>query len=146
MIIFKIISFGHPNITAKHRTTLEVTKDCEISKRADCVIGVSADKSISEIPDNAKTEIKKGTRVEVEIVLQNYGLKETLHGFGSSAMNFTHNRDIVIRKSSFICGRTLLIRANKSAVDLDREFVELLKDKKTELKLLFKVEDCKGYR
>ncbi|MEM2818033.1 MAG: DUF371 domain-containing protein, partial [Archaeoglobaceae archaeon] len=50
MIIFEVSAFGHPNISAKHRTTLEVTKDNEISKRADCIIGVNANKSVSEIP------------------------------------------------------------------------------------------------
>ncbi|MEM2324735.1 MAG: DUF371 domain-containing protein, partial [Archaeoglobaceae archaeon] len=46
-MIFEILAFGHSNITAKHRTTFEITKDQEISKRADCVIGVKASKSIS---------------------------------------------------------------------------------------------------
>lgn len=139
MIIFEILAFGHPNVTAQHRTTLEITKDSEISKRAHCVIGVCANKSISEVPEEAKLELKKGARAEVEMVLEDYGLKEFLYGFGSSALSFTHDRDIVIRKSSFVCGRTLLIYANKSAKDLNREFVELLKDKKTELRLFFKI-------
>ncbi|MEM0203118.1 MAG: DUF371 domain-containing protein [Archaeoglobaceae archaeon] len=146
MIIFEVSAFGHPNITAKHRSTLEVTKDSEISKRADCVIGVNANKSASEIPEEAKVALKNGAKAEVEITLPNHGLKVVLHGFGSSTMSFTHTKDIVIRKSGFVCGRTLLIHANKSAKDLDREFVELLKDKKTELRLFFKVEDRKGYR
>ncbi|MFN3384449.1 MAG: DUF371 domain-containing protein [Archaeoglobaceae archaeon] len=139
MIIFEVTAFGHPNITARHRTTLEVTKDCEISKRADCIIGVSADKSVSEIPKEAKIALRNGARVEVEMILKDYGLKETIYGFGSSDMSFSHERDIVIRKSEYVCGRTLLIRASKSAKDISREFVELLKNKKTELRLLFKV-------
>ncbi|MEM4523515.1 MAG: DUF371 domain-containing protein, partial [Archaeoglobaceae archaeon] len=49
-MIFEVRAFGHPNITAKHPSTVEVTKDPEISKRADCVIGVKADKSISDLP------------------------------------------------------------------------------------------------
>ncbi len=139
MIIFEVVAFGHPNITARHRTTLEVTKDCEISKRADCIIGVNADKSVSEIPEKAKILIRNGARIEVEMVLQDYGLRETMYGFGSPSMSFSHERDIVMRKSEYVCGRTLLIRASKSAKDICRDFVELLKDKKTELRLLFKV-------
>ncbi|HIP58595.1 MAG TPA: DUF371 domain-containing protein, partial [Archaeoglobus profundus] len=34
-----ITAWGHPNITAKHRTTLEITKDEELSIRGDCIIG-----------------------------------------------------------------------------------------------------------
>ncbi|MCS7130288.1 MAG: DUF371 domain-containing protein [Archaeoglobaceae archaeon] len=141
MIIFEVHAFGHPNITAKHRTTLQVTKEAEISKRADCIIGVKADKSISEIPNEAKIALKKGLKVELDILLPDHDIKETLIGFGDERLSFTHEEDIVIRKSKFVCGRTLLIRANKSARDLKREILDLLKDKKTELILLFKIED-----
>ncbi|MCS7118798.1 MAG: DUF371 domain-containing protein [Archaeoglobaceae archaeon] len=139
MIIFEIEAFGHPNITAKHSTTLEVTKDLEISKKADCVVGVRADKSVFEIPERAKIELKKGLKVKVEFFLPDYGIKEFLIGFGDEKLNFTSKKDIVIRKSSFICGRTLLISADKSARDLNREMVELLKDGKTKLKMFFKI-------
>ncbi|MEM0302161.1 MAG: DUF371 domain-containing protein [Archaeoglobaceae archaeon] len=139
-MIFEIIAFGHPNITARHKTTFEITKDEEISKRADCVIGVRASKSISEIPEEAKKLIRAGTKVEIEISLPDYGIKDHAVGFGDQRLSFTHTKDIVIRKSKFVCGRTLLISANKSAFELSRELVELLKDKKTELLILFKIE------
>jgi len=40
----------------------------------------------------------------------------------------THPTDMVIRKSDYICNRTLAIRADKSANDLPRELVEKLKN------------------
>jgi len=40
----------------------------------------------------------------------------------------THPTDIVIRKSDYICNRTLAIRADKSAKDLPRELAEKLKN------------------
>lgn len=43
---FTVRFMGHRNITAKHRTTLEITKDEEITRKADCIIGVRADKAI----------------------------------------------------------------------------------------------------
>ncbi|MEM4702831.1 MAG: DUF371 domain-containing protein [Archaeoglobaceae archaeon] len=140
-MIFEVRAFGHPNITAKHPSTVEVTKDPEISKRADCVIGVKANKSISDLPKEVKEELKKNVKVEVELLLPEYGIKDCLIGFGSEKLILNHERDIVIRKSTFICGRTLLISANKSAKDIRREMAELLKDRKTELVLLFKIED-----
>ncbi len=139
-MIFEIIAFGHPNITARHRTTFEVTKDPEISKRADCIIGVNADRSISEIPEEAKNAIKKGSRVRIELYLPDYGLRDEVFGFGDQRMTFLHERDMVIRKSRFVCGRTLLISASKSAFEINRDIIEPLKDKKTELRLLFEVE------
>jgi hypothetical protein len=139
-MIFEILAFGHPNITARHRTTFEITKDPEISKRADCIIGVNADRSISEIPEEARNAIRKGAKVKIELLLPDYGLRDELFGFGDPRLTFSHERDIVIRKSKFVCGRTLIISASKSALEINREIVELLKDKKTELRLLFEVE------
>jgi len=140
MIIFEVIAFGHKNITAKHYNTLEVTKDPEISKRADCVIGVRANLGASGIPEKAKMALKKGKKVEVEIILPEYGIRDFLFGFGSEKLSFRHERDIVIRKSNFVCGRTVLISANKSALEINRELVKLLREEKTEIKLLFKIE------
>lgn len=41
--------YGHENITCKHKTTLEFTKDSELSLKGDCIVGVKADFSIKEI-------------------------------------------------------------------------------------------------
>uniref|UniRef100_A0A7J2TJJ6 DUF371 domain-containing protein n=1 Tax=Archaeoglobus fulgidus TaxID=2234 RepID=A0A7J2TJJ6_ARCFL len=139
-MIFEVIAFGHKNITARHYNTLQVTKDREISKRADCVIGVKASMSASEIPEKAKAILRDGRRIKVEIFLPDYGIRDFLFGFGSEKLSLTHERDIVIRKSRFICGRTVLISASKSALEISREIVKLLKDEKTEVRLLFDVE------
>ncbi|HIG98004.1 TPA: DUF371 domain-containing protein, partial [Candidatus Woesearchaeota archaeon] len=37
---------GHPNILATHRTTLEITKDSELTTRGNCVVAVAADFSL----------------------------------------------------------------------------------------------------
>ena len=37
---YTFIVMGHPNISSKHKTTLEFTKDHDIGKTADCIIGV----------------------------------------------------------------------------------------------------------
>ncbi len=127
---------GHPNVRATHRTTLEVTKDRELTPRGDCIIGVGADKSVADLNEDLKRWLKSGRAIRVEIVLPDYGLKDELIAFGSSKLTFKHERDVVIRKSDYVCDRTLAIRSNKSARDIDREIVELLKDEKTELILI----------
>lgn len=127
---------GHPNVRATHRTTLEVTKDRELTPRGDCIIGVRADKSVADLNEDLKRWLKSGRAIRVEIVLPDYGLKDELIAFGSSKLTFKHERDVVIRKSDYVCDRTLAIRSNKSARDIDREIVELLKDEKTELILI----------
>ena len=130
-MIEEILARGHPNISAKHKTTLEITKDGELTKRGDCIIGVRAEKSISEISDKVKNHLKMGRKAKITISLPDYGLEEVIIGLGSKRMTFEHPTDIVVRKSSFVCGRTLLIEANKAAIDLNREMVELLKDPST---------------
>jgi len=135
----EITAWGHPNITATHRTTFEITKDEHLTKRGDCIVGVKADKNISEISDRIKEKLKENALARIELVLPQYGLKEVVEGYGSSAMTFDHPTDIVVRKSSFVCGRTLLIKASKAARDLNREMVELLKDPATELLFIIRI-------
>jgi hypothetical protein len=128
-----IIARGHENIKAAHPTTLEITKDSELTLRGDCIIGVSATKSISELSDELKEYLKKGKKAEIHLNLPEYGISESLSGYGSEKLTFDHKTDIVIRRSKYVCGRTLLISASKAARDLDREFIKLLRDRKTEL-------------
>ncbi len=134
----EIIAWGHKNITAKHRTTLEVTKEENLTLRGDCIIGVKADKAICDIDERIKEWLRAGNRIVIEIILPQYGLKDSLIGFGSSEMTFEHKTDIVVRKSSYICDRTLAIKANKAAKDIDREIVKLLKDPTTELRFVIR--------
>jgi len=128
-----VVARGHPNVRATHRTTLEVTKDKELTPRGDCIIGVKADKSIADLSRDLKAWLKSGNPIRVEIVLPDYNLKDVLIACGDPRLTFRHDSDIVVRKSDFVCDRTLAVRSNKSARDIDREIVELLKDPKTEL-------------
>ncbi|WP_236609712.1 DUF371 domain-containing protein [Archaeoglobus sulfaticallidus] len=135
-----IVARGHENIRATHRTTLEVTKDRELSLRGDCIVGVDADKSISELSSGLKERLKEGLKCKITLELPDYGLKEELFGFGSEKLTFDHPTDIVVRKSSFVCGRTLLVKANKAARDLSREFVSHLRYPETEIFFIIEIE------
>ncbi len=134
----EVVARGHPNVRAKHKTTLEVTKEKELTLRGDCIIGVKADKSLKDFNDEIKDWLRMGKPILVEIVLPDYGLKDYLKAFGSPKLTFRHETDIVIRKSDFVCDRTLAIKSNKSAKDINREMIELLRDPKTELLLIVK--------
>ena len=46
---------------------------------------------------------------------------------GSKDLSFESPTDMVIRKSSFVCGRTLAIRAESSAREIPRALVGTLK-------------------
>jgi len=140
-----VTAYGHENIKATHKTTFEITKEKDLTPRGDCIIGVKADKSIRELREELKDLLRRGERIEVLLILPDYSLKERVFGFGSERMTFENESDIVIRKSNFVCGRTLLIKANKAAIDLSREFVELLKDRKTVIEMRLCVKSDKYY-
>ena len=51
-------------------------------------------------------------------------------GWGHEDLTLTHPTDIVIRKSDYTCPRTLMIKANKAARDLEGKLIDDLKDGK----------------
>ncbi|MFB5616423.1 MAG: DUF371 domain-containing protein, partial [Nitrosopumilus sp.] len=52
-------------------------------------------------------------------------------GKGHPDLILTHTEDIVIRKSDFICPRTLAVKCDKASDLLPRSMVSLLQDPKT---------------
>ena len=46
--------YGHKNMLAIHKNTLEFTKDKELTKRGDCIVGVNSDFKITKEILNAK--------------------------------------------------------------------------------------------
>ncbi len=49
-------------------------------------------------------------------------------GRGDPRLTFSHETDLVVRKSGFISDRTLMIHADKSSMDIPRDMVRLLQD------------------
>ncbi|HDN17444.1 hypothetical protein B6U74_01670 [Candidatus Bathyarchaeota archaeon ex4484_205] len=121
----EIHAWGHPNVKATHSTTMEITKDSYLTKRGDCIIAVASNKSVSELATEIKEEVWSGEKVIVEIECN--GLKDVVTGYGSPKLSLTDSKSIVIRRSSFICDRTLLIKADKAARDLRRELIKEIK-------------------
>jgi hypothetical protein len=123
---------GHPNVSAKHATTIEITRDREMGKRADCIIGVAADKGLSQLSKEFKLAAKN-PETQIEVVLSVGGFHEVVRGWGHEDLTFEDDDDLVIRKSNFTCPRTLMIRSDKASRDLDRRLIELLKEENSEL-------------
>ena len=48
-MIYRFNAYGHPNILGIHKTTLEFTKDEELSLDGDCIVGVKADFELSRL-------------------------------------------------------------------------------------------------
>ena len=124
-----INAFGHHNVRATHKTTLEVTKEEHLTPRGDCIVGVKADKSLIDLPDEFR-DIMQGKDTKLEIVLKVGGFEEKIIAYGHPDLTFTHPTDMVVRKSNFVCSRTLAVGADKAAIDLSRGIAEKLKDDK----------------
>jgi len=120
---------GHRNITAKHRTTLEFTVEKELTLRGDCIIAVSAGKGCLGLGEGFR-EALRNDGARLEILIECDGISEKVVAYGSSKLMLTHPADAVIRKSDFICPRTLAINADKAACDLGRNLVEKLRSGK----------------
>lgn len=133
-----ILAYGHENIQATHQSTLEITKDSQLSRRGDCIIAVSADKALSDL--NAKfKEYLRRENAKLEMLIEVGEVAELVNAFGSPKLPLTHPTDIVIRKSNYICNRTLAINADKAAIDLSRTLVEKLKNPKRKVKITLTV-------
>jgi hypothetical protein len=127
-----LTAYGHKNIRGTHRTTLEITKAADVTSKGDCIIAVSASKSLSDLDDSFKALLTKSLS-KVTLTLEVDGVNDEIKGFGDARLPLTSNEDMVCRKSNFVCERTLMIRANKAAADLDRRIVQALKDSKNEV-------------
>ena len=136
-VMEKILARGHPQIKARHPTTLMITKDRAVGPRGDCIVAVAANKSARDLSETLKQAIRAGRKVRITLKMGD--IAEVIHGLGHSALTFKHPTDLVIRKSRFTCGRTLAIEADKAAGDLSRTFVAGLRDPAVEIQILVEV-------
>jgi hypothetical protein len=128
---------GHPLLTALHPTTLMITREEEVGPRGDCIVAVGADRSVADLSEEVKEGIRRGGRVTVR--MEAGGRVETVRGWGHPSLPLDHPADLVVRRSSFVCGRTLAVRADRAASDLSREFVRELR-KGLPVEILIEVE------
>ena len=120
---FKIKAKGHENVLSLHKSTFEITKDKELSLSGDCIIGLDIDKSMEDFPKGFKEKLANDdTKVIVELKTPN--ASDTIEGYGHHDLTLSHPTDIVCRKSTFVCSRTLMIKSNKAAIDLNRDLIK----------------------
>ena len=127
---FEIEFTGHENIRSNHQRTLEITKESHLTPRGDCIIGVNAKSSCADLPEELKNKLKNpDSKVNFSIKV---GDEEfVIKGNGHPDLILSHSEDIVIRKSDFICPRTLAIKCDNASDLLPRSMVTLLQDPKT---------------
>ncbi|MEE8133388.1 MAG: DUF371 domain-containing protein [Nitrososphaerales archaeon] len=135
----EICFYGHINIRAMHERTIELTKAREITLRGDCIIGVNASKACMDLSD----AFKRRLRDKISVVRMSLVVGEHVYGFdgyGSSSLILTDKHDVVMRKSGFVCPRTVAIRCNKASNNIPKDMVQLLRDPTTKGILRMNVE------
>jgi hypothetical protein len=120
-----ITAYGHSLVQATHRTTFEITKDMHLTKKGDCIIAVKADKSLMDLSRDFKEAARKPD-AKITITIEAGEEKETVTASGDSGLLFSHLTDMVVRKSNYVCSRTLAVKADKAAKDLSKKLVEKL--------------------
>jgi hypothetical protein len=133
-----ILAYGHECIQATHRSTLEITKEPKLSKKGDCIIAVSANKAAADLSPDFKESLRK-ENAKMNILIEAGEFVEVVNCFGSPRLILTHQTDMVVRKSKYICSRTLAIQADKTACDLSRKLAEKLRNPKQKVKITLTV-------
>lgn len=126
---FIFFAKGHPNVTSAHKTTFEFTKENEVGITGDCIIGVSSNVGFENFPPELRERIKNENTV-IRVQLETENANDEIKGYGNHSLTLDHPTDIVCRKSDFTCSRTLMIKADKAAIDLKRELIKDLKEGK----------------
>ena len=133
-----IFGFGHENIMATHKTTLEFTKDTHLSKKGDCIVTVAADKALADLSAEFKEKLRK-PHAKLVILIEAGGIIEQVNAHGSPQLILIHPTDMVVRKSDYVCSRTLAVHVDKAAQDLSKALVEKLKNPEQKVKITLEV-------
>ncbi|MBI2557811.1 DUF371 domain-containing protein [Candidatus Woesearchaeota archaeon] len=135
-MFYKFSAYGHPNILGTHKTTLEFTKDEELTLEGDCIVGVKSDFELDELKDF----IKKSNNKKITITIGEISnksrkkIKETI--CAEINQSFNNNKEFVIRKTDFVSERTFAISSNKAAIDLNRDLINFLKEKNNKISVI----------
>ncbi len=123
---YRFSAFGHPNIRAAHKTTLEFTKESELSLEGDCIIGVKANFDTGKLREFVKVSDGKRIRMVIRVQAGKKMLEEAIEARPNTLFNDNH--ELVVRKTDFRSGRTLGMHADKAASELDRGMAELMRN------------------
>jgi hypothetical protein len=133
---------GHANILSTNKTTFEITKDTHLTKRGDCIIGVNADKAAADLSQRFKNMLRNED-ARLTITIEADSEKEIVKASGSPQLTLTHLTDLVVRKSNYICNRTLAIHADKSAKDFSKKLAKKLQHPEQTIIITLTVEPAK---
>ncbi len=122
-----ITARGHENVTAQHASTFEVTSDDYLTPAGDCILAIDADRTPSDFSKAFLTACQDSAAT-ITVELEAGGHREEIQGTGHPEFTFTNERSMVWRTSEYVDDRTVGVKMEKSAGDIDRELVTALAD------------------
>ena len=129
---------GHPLVSSKHPTTIEVTTEDSLTSNGDCIIGVSASSGCAQLGASLKRALMaRSAKVRIGIGAGHETF--VFEARGDPGLTLSHEHDIVIRKSGFLSDRTAAVSANAAARDIPRELVDQLRNPNTVGSLVIEV-------
>jgi hypothetical protein len=138
-VLDEIYAYGHENIIGTHRTTIEITRDKNLTRKGICIIGTNATKACFDLNPILKEKIRGGKRIKITLKVEN--LQDSFYGYGSKELKLVDKEEIVFRKSNFISDRTMLVNCTKASKDINPELIEKMKISGNRLSLIFEINE-----
>lgn len=91
------------------------------------MVAVRSSGAIRSLPEDLKRALSSSSG-RGRLALRVGPFEFEVEGRGDPRLTFSHETDLVVRKSGFISERTLMIFADKSSMDIPRDMVRLLQD------------------
>lgn len=130
MVQDEVTFYGHPNVQSLHSKTVEITKEEHLTLRGDCIIGVRANKACTSLDETLRHRLASSdSMVRIEIMVGSESF--TINGRGDGGFTLQNPHNIVIRKTSFVCPRTISVRCDRASSEVPRNMVRMLQDKDT---------------
>lgn len=136
MVQDEVTFYGHPNVRSLHSKSIEITKDGYLTPKGDCIIGIKANKACTDLEESIRRGLKSSSAiVKIEVIVgdESFNIK----GRGDERLTMLNPQDIVIRRTNFVCPRTMSVLCDKASSDMPRELVRLLQHQ--EQKGLFRI-------
>jgi hypothetical protein len=139
-ILDTITAKGHALIQCTHTTTIELTTDTFLTKNGTCILGIDASKACYDLNPLLKKKITEGLKIKA--IIKAGDEVDFFYGFGNKNLTLLSKKDMVFRKSDFICDRTILIKCSKSSSELNRSIVNKLTNSKGRFSIIFEDNDA----
>jgi hypothetical protein len=117
---------GHQNVLSTHKSTLEFTYDAQLTRKGTCILGMESPIGCSQLKQISKQKLRGDNKFLIRIIADE--IIDEFIGYGHPNLTLSHPHDIVFRKSTYICNRTIMIACTKAANDINRDVVKKMQN------------------